>query len=91
MKTREFTKNDWVGFQGCEDESPRIGSSENGVTILDGTNLQFHPEPLFSEEQAEYFWMLELPNKAVARAVIEALPELMTLEALTEFGFKKQG
>lgn len=45
---RPFTKEDWMGFSGCEDPNPTIGYVETYVLVVDGNTL------LVLEQSDEY-------------------------------------
>jgi hypothetical protein len=36
---RDFTKDDWLGYSGCESEKPLIGEYNGTVVVVDGPCL----------------------------------------------------
>lgn len=45
---RPFTKEDWLGFSGCETKYPMIGEDGNFILVLDGSVLNIiHCDDLY--------------------------------------------
>ena len=65
LKFRDFTKEDWYGFAGCESETPQIAEDDNYTYVLDGSSLCVVNTTLI--------WGADFPTAAAAALVAQAI------------------
>jgi hypothetical protein len=91
---REFEQYDWDGFAGAEefedmvtDPSPFYAETEGGdVVIGDADGITVYPA---DEHEPFQFYFLEVAlTKTVVRAIMEALPDVLSEAVMDEFGFE---
>ena len=70
LKIRPFDESDWIGFSGCESETPFIVefSDPNFFLVIDGAHAEAHR--LVGDDKAYYFRAeFSSPGMALAAAM----------------------
>lgn len=95
MKFREFQEMDWNGYcdatKWIDGKPPLIGDivvdGENKILVCDRVGIDIDATDLKDEEQHFVLSYLSLPSQALARVLLEGMPENTTKEFLLSLGF----
>lgn len=103
VKLKEFTKEDWYGFAGCEAEKPLIGEvnflvdDENGerkiegLVIVDKDDITMYFETFDDLEDTDtYVFRLEVTQLA-GKFIVEHMAETFDKKYLNGLGFICEG
>lgn len=99
IKLRDFTKEDWWGFAGCEAKTPLIGNVKfladdklgareiEGVVVVDKDDVSMYFDEFdMQDDHEEYLFGLTVPMLA-GKFIVENMAEAFDKEYLTNLGF----
>jgi hypothetical protein len=79
VKLRDFDKDDWAAYAGCETDTPFIGHGKDFTVIVDGRWVEVHPQ---DDLTSAHPFRFPAPGMAVAFALSLRGTEL--IDDLTE-------